>query len=589
LSAELPTLLSRHQQWVIHERVDIQADFDLSDQRDQARLLNWWLHHMRDEYGAPEESLGWGHLSSPIDPAAGPFATLVTYAMQKTYALREDVQNKFDISTRFGRVAFIDWFFRRGLFEDKLDETSYVHHILPELSSPATEAESKLPVNKFAALVLQRYKSEFKEATKKGLAGINRAFERVLNQRAPELLYLYRLLPDGVRPVNRKLSLPLVTAPGTDSSPQVDVSKGVNLIGYAHGAFGMGEHVKMAARALSGWSDKFSIVDVNAYAHARQPESDILSWSERPERYGTNIFHVNADVMAGALTTIGPSLGAGRYNIGYWAWELSQVPDAWQPSIDFVDEIWAPSLFIQEAFQGATNKPVVHMPLCVDLSFDTWKRRKDFGLPEDKFLFLYYFDSHSYYQRKNPFAALRAFKAAFADRQDVGLVIKTQNANENSPEWVDLLGISDGDPRIHILNQTMTKGEVLSLQVECDCFVSLHRSEGFGRGPAEAMWLGKPVIVTGYSGNMDFTLPDNSLLVDYQLVRVRALEYPFHRNQVWAQPDEDHAARQMRRLVDEPGLAKELGRRGAALMRTEYSYKPIGKRYLDRLKEIGAL
>lgn len=585
-----PSLLTPHQQWTYHERLDLHANFDLSKPRDQALLLNWWLHHMRDEYAAPEDAIGWGHLSSPFNPAAGPFDSLHTNLMQKTYLLRSDLQEKFDLANNRGRCAFIEWFLRYGLFEEKLDDTSYVHHILPELCTPATKAESTIPINKFAALVVYRYRSEFRLHSKHGAFSIARIFGDVLRRRAPELLYLYHLLPDGVWPVNPKLSLRSSSLSPDPGEPTPEkASKGVNMIGYAYGAFGMGEHVKMAARALSLWSDNFSIVDVNSYSHERQPEPDIQEWTERPERYLTNVFHVNADAICGALTTIGQSLGEGRYNIGYWAWELSKVPPAWQPSIDFVDEIWAPSRFIQEAFQEATDKPVIYMPLCVDLSFDTWKRRKFFGLPEDKFLFLYYFDSHSYYQRKNPFAALRAFKSAFPHRQDVGLVIKTQNARTDSREWLELLALAEGDERIHLLNKTMTKGEVLSLLVECDCFVSLHRSEGFGRGPAEAMWMGKPVIVTAYSGNMDFTLPDNSLLVDFELIRVRPAEYPFYRDQVWAHPDEEHAARQMRRLVEEAGLADELGRRAAALLRSEFNFKAIGKLYAGRLKKIGAL
>jgi glycosyltransferase involved in cell wall biosynthesis len=585
-----PSLLSRQQQWVFEERIDLHSDFDLSLEVDQARLLNWWVHHMRSEYAAPEEALGWGHLSQPVDPNAGPFANLVTLLMRKTYVLRDDIRATFDVRTVEGRVNFIEWFFRRGLFEEKLDETPYIHHILPELSAAAVSPEAELPVNKFAALVLYRYKSEFKPTDATSPASLQKAFNGVLNRVAPELLYLYNYLPDGVWPVNRSLSLRNVPrAPTSTATGVADEPQGANLIGYAHGAFGMGEHVKMSARALATWSDDFSIVDVNAYSHARQPEPDILAWSQRPERYGTNIFHVNADSIAGALNSVGPSLAEDRYNIGYWAWELSKVPEAWRASVDFVDEIWAPSHFIQEAFEEFTDKPVIHMPLCVDLSFDRWKRRQYFGLPDDQFLFLYYFDSHSYYQRKNPFAALRAFKAAFPNRRDVGLVIKTQNANINAPEWLELANLAEGDTRIYILNQTMAKGDVLSLQVECDCFVSLHRSEGFGRGPAEAMWLGKPVVVTGYSGNMDFTKADNSLLVDYELIRVKPGEYPFYKNQIWAEPDEEHAARQMRRLVEEAGLARDLGRRGAALMRTEYNFTTIGRRYFERLGEIRAL
>jgi glycosyltransferase involved in cell wall biosynthesis len=580
-------LLSPHQRWLYEERLDLHVTIDLAKPEDQARLLNWWLDQMPREYRAKVDNADWAHLAGPSNDDGGAFSGLISRLMIKTLLLRRKVREEHDLTTRHGRARFLDWYLRRGLFADKVDETPYLEHLLAALSERALRSESSLPVNRFAAIVLRRYRKSFEDVVPKGFAAVEKCFAQRLNVIAPELLFAYSRLSDGIRPANRRLSLQH-GGPG-QASKITPLPKGANMIGYAHGAFGMGEHVKMATRALSLWTDRFSIVDVDAYAHERQPEADILAWTERPEQYNTNIFHVNADAMAGALTSIGPAIGKDRYNIGYWAWELSKVPEAWRLSIDFVDEIWAPSRFIQDAFREATDKPVVYMPLCVDLSFGTWKRRAHFSLPADKFLFLFYFDSYSYFQRKNPFAALRAFKKAFEGRSDVGLVVKTQNARATSPEWLELLEMAEGDARIHILNRAMSKGEVLSLQAECDCFVSLHRSEGFGRGPAEAMWLGKPVIVTAYSGNMDFTLPDNSLLVDYELIRVRAGEYPFFRGQVWASPDEDHAATLMRRVVDEPGLAYELGKRGAALMRTDYSARAIGQRYADRLCEVGGL
>lgn len=581
-------LLSEQQRWLFDERVDLHAHIDLAKAEDQAKVIEWWVHHMPREYGARVDEADWTHLAEPANPEDDDaFSSLINRLMLKTFLLEKKVRARHDLSTRYGRVNFLDWYLRQGLFMDPVENTPYLERLLGALSANALPSESSLPINRFAAIVLRQYRKQFADDLSHGFDAIEINFGKRLNSVAPELLFIYSRLSDGIRPVNRLLSLRHASA--RVSEGKRTHTPGANMIGYAHGAFGMGEHVKMAARALSIWTDQFSIVDVNAYAHERQPEADILEWSERAERYRANIFHVNADAMAGALTAIGPEIGRNRYNIGYWAWELSKVPEAWRTSIDFVDEIWAPSRFIQDAFRAATDKPVIYMPLCVELSFGTWKRRTHFSLPEDKFLFLFYFDSYSYYQRKNPFAALRAFKKAFEGRTDVGLVVKTQNARSSSPEWLQLLEMAYGDPRIHILNRAMSKGEVLSLQAECDCFVSLHRSEGFGRGPAEAMWLGKPVITTGYSGNMDFTKPENSLLVDYELIRVRAGEYPFFQGQVWASPDEDHAASLMQRVVDEPGLAHELGRRGAALMRSEYSGRAVGKLYADRLREVGAL
>lgn len=576
-----PALLTDQQLWLFAER-RFESVFDLSQETEQARYLQWWVYHMRSEYQTGPESIDWQHLASPAPGLEGPFSAAISVAMKMMWLMRPELQSGFDLATSEGRGRYICWYYRWGLFQAGLDDTPYVAAALAELSKPCSFEESTLSINRFAAAVLTDLPCSVVSAVvEAGLVELEHFFVQALQQLAGELLFIYRLMPHGI------LAAP---SPTSCTSPSGPLRKyGANLLGYAHGAFGMGEHVRMTARALSHRTDAFTVVDVGAYPHTKQPEPDVVDWVSRKQRYRTDIFHVNADAMAAAVTSLGPGRFDGTYKIGYWAWELSKVPADWQTSIDFVDEIWAPSRFIQEAYQSFTRKPVVYMPLCVDLSFNSWRRRKHFGLPDRTYLFLYYFDGFSYYQRKNPYAALRAFKAAFPERQDVGLVIKAQNAKEDSPGWRELMELVAGDPRVFVINKTLTKSEVMSLQAECDCFVSLHRSEGFGRGPAEAMWLGKPVIATGYSGNVDFTRPDNSLLVDYRLVDVKRDEYPFWEGQVWAEPDEAHAAAHMRRLTAEPQLGAELGRKASMLMRSEFSYCAIGARYEARLKEIGAL
>jgi glycosyltransferase involved in cell wall biosynthesis len=120
----------------------------------------------------------------------------------------------------------------------------------------------------------------------------------------------------------------------------------------------------------------------------------------------------------------------------------------------------------------------------------------------------------------------------------------------------------------------------------CNSFVSLHRSEGFGRGPAEAMLLGKPVIVTNYSGNTDFTRPDNSCLVDYCLIPVRAGQYVFEEGQVWADVDIEHAAWHMKRLSEETTYATEIALRGQEFIREKFNSFVIGEIYARRLQEL---
>src|SRR5205814_4759773 len=110
-----------------------------------------------------------------------------------------------------------------------------------------------------------------------------------------------------------------------------------------------------------------------------------------------------------------------------------------------------------------------------------------------------------------------------------------------------------------------------------DCFISLHRSEGFGLGPAEAMSLSKPVILTKWSGNTDYMTSDNSIGIDYELVPV-AKEYgPYRPDQLWAEPDLDRAALWMKRLAEDQELARKIGRLGLETIKNEFSPKPAAR------------
>jgi glycosyltransferase involved in cell wall biosynthesis len=325
-------------------------------------------------------------------------------------------------------------------------------------------------------------------------------------------------------------------------------------------------------------------VGVSSRQQATLDHGEIVSGNP----YAANIFHVNADQMFVAYRHLGHDFFSNRYNIGYWSWELAKSPIEFLAAATLLDEIWAPSRFIQEAFIESADIPVEYMPLCVILPDFPRLDRRHFGLPDRAFVFLYTFDFLSFVERKNPFAAIRAFKLAFADRKaDVCLVLKVMHAEGESLHWRRMIELIDGDPRILIVNRTMNREEVLALFDVSDCFVSLHRSEGFGRGPAEAMYLGKPVIATNYSGTTDFTLEDNSCLVNYELVAVEDGQYPFNAGQQWADADATHAAWFMRRLYSDNAYARDLGARARAHMLAHFGQKTIGSNYEARLKKLG--
>jgi glycosyltransferase involved in cell wall biosynthesis len=362
---------------------------------------------------------------------------------------------------------------------------------------------------------------------------------------------------------------------------------GADLIGYSRGVLGMGEHVRMVARAMGAVGVPYGVVDyaLGLGNRLQRPDADIPVAGAPSRRCA--IMHVNADQMTRAYWYLGAEFFHGRRIVGYWAWELADCPMSWRPAIGMVDEIWAPSRFVQQAFSAHTVKPVVLMPLCVTIPNFIPLPHEAFGLVPEDFIFAFVFDCYSWVQRKNPLAAIRAFRKAFDQNEKVRLVLKAMNADRANPAWQALQAEVVGDPRITLIDETWSRERLLALLAICDAYVSLHRSEGFGRTPAEAMLLGKPVIATDYSGTQDFCRIDNSLLVDFRLVEVGVDEYPEGEGQVWADPKVAVAAAQMRRLFDDRGLAQRLGNAGRKTIESEFSAEAVGRRYAARLDETG--
>ncbi len=281
-----------------------------------------------------------------------------------------------------------------------------------------------------------------------------------------------------------------------------------------------------------------------------------------------------------------------KFNIGYFAWELPEFPDAWMPSLDYFDEIWCPSDFVRESIAIKAPFPVLTMPHAIGCERPTGSKqslRARFGLPADRFLFLCLFDLNSYTARKNPRAAIEAFRASGLASKGASLVIKVQNADLNPTDFA-ALGESIRDiPGTKLLSGTFSRTDVYALEAACDCFVSLHRAEGFGLAVAESMYLGKPVIATNWSATSEFLNRDNGFPVRFTLVTLAENSGPYTKGSTWAEPDVAHAAEQMVKVVSD---LTESGRIGAEAQRTiEARFSPavIGARYRRRLEAIAWL
>lgn len=315
---------------------------------------------------------------------------------------------------------------------------------------------------------------------------------------------------------------------------------------------------------------------------------DCLSSSQQPTlRAEVLICHFNAETALTDYAWLATRVKA-NWRIGYWAWELSTFPDEWMHAFGLYNEIWASTVFARDAFASRSPRPVHLMPMVVDIPAPgTSVSRAHFRLPKDRFLFFTNFDFRSFTARKNPIAAIRAFQQAFpTGRERVGLVVKTLHADHDLSGWHQLQLAAHRDRRIILVNRNMARIEIAGLMGVCDAYVSLHRSEGFGRGPAEAMLLGKPIIVTAYSGNMDFCRGDNACLVPAQLVPVKPGEYIGAEGAVWADADINVAANHMQRLAQDPVYCHQLGTEGRATIMSLYRADRIGSIYRTRLEDI---
>lgn len=379
---------------------------------------------------------------------------------------------------------------------------------------------------------------------------------------------------------------------------------GVNLVGYAYGQLGIGEDVRMAAKALLAANVPVCMVNFkpgpdipqndHSMAHLVVPEGE-----EAP--YAINLFCLTALEQGRFFAERGSAQMRGRYNIGYWPWELSRWPDAWRQLVHLVDELWVSTQHTLQSVQpvwtaGAPPSRLHCMPMAVELGPVANKGRRAalrrrYGLPQRAVLFCFSFDLNSSIHRKNPQAAVQAFLQAFAaeewNNKPIGLVIKIHPPKKRHAAWERLKTQANGDKRIHLVEQTLSRPDVLALYQACDCFVSLHRAEGFGRGIAEALQLGLHVITTDYSGNVDFCQrPEFQHQIDrvrYRLIKVRTGQYPYHQDQLWADPDVAHAAQCMQAFAQRKAHPLVAVPQGGWPV---FGAQDIGQRYRQRLQEI---
>ncbi len=350
------------------------------------------------------------------------------------------------------------------------------------------------------------------------------------------------------------------------------VSPGLTVTGFISAESGLGEAARGILRSLDAARIPYNVRNVD-FGPARRmvgahPSSEKL--------LGSHLLVINPDWILPALREIDREEWKGQYKIGQWSWELEKVPSYFRPLSALFDELWAPSEFAASTLRTISTVPVYCIPHCISCSPDARFDRTYFHLPTNRFLFLFVFDWMSGFERKNPLAVIRAFTSAFPEPSSASLILKCINADEMSAEFQDFLREAALHPDIHIMNGYMPREEVDGLLNCCDCYVSLHRAEGFGMTVAEAMMLGKPVIATDYSATAEFLKAENGFPIGFQLQKVQQSVGPYQKGNRWAEPDTKAAAQVMRALVESPVLGQEKGQKAAETIRSQFSAQRIG-------------
>ena len=325
--------------------------------------------------------------------------------------------------------------------------------------------------------------------------------------------------------------------------------EGVNLIGSIRAENGLGQSCRLVAGQLKASGLQFSVFNINFDANLRESDASYDEYITDSLPYRVNLFHVNPCELGNVFISM-PETWDGHYNIAFWLWELEEFPKEWVKYCSLFDEIWTPSVFAGYGIKQKTNVPVKTMPYVVTAPVEEAYIRKNFGLPENKFLYLVMYDTNSTNGRKNPQGAINAYKKAFPiEESDHGLVIKINNAQKRDMDR--LRGLLSGYRNVYFITETLGKKEVNSLIKCVDVFVSLHRSEGLGLVLIESMLLGTPVIATNWSSNTEFMDEESSCMVHYELIKNKKREGPYRKGCIWAEPDIDDTADYMIRLKND--------------------------------------
>lgn len=284
------------------------------------------------------------------------------------------------------------------------------------------------------------------------------------------------------------------------------------------------------------------------------------------------------------------------YSIGLFDWEMGWIPREWVDICNTLQEIWVPCHWTAEVAKKSGITRSIHVfGHCA--SPEDYSDGPALEFPEIPKGWFKFYSIFQWTERKNPEGLLRAYLTAFTDRDPVVLILKTYGENYSDDETRAVMGRIEEvkrkvggahQPKVLAILGMLTKDEMLGLHRMGDCFVLIHRAEGWGLPHFDACMMGKPVITTNYSANLEFTTTENSYLVGYKPVLVSGMDwFPWYaKDMTWADPDVGECTGAMRRVFKHRKQASARARMAQAYVHKKFSWSAIGAQMKLRIEQI---
>ena len=520
--------------------------------------------NLASDAAAVDEFLSWINEPVDVDPT-GP--TLTRLAMV-IYEDRRDLQQIYPDVLGKDRSRYVSWLLSRAKAEFGLDD----FFIRPMRKTEGVAASGRPIRDLGARLYVNVTNSLFH-------IGVGRWLEDRL----------------GRRFVNRARGFFLATGPDNEEDhlsisqgrrSQPPSPMGLNTVEYVYDGNPDREVAAVCAEAVQ--EHGFPVIFSRVSSRAADEQDRQALWVPEAHPYRFNCLHVDVDRVEIACEELGDAFFAGKYNIGYWGWEVDPFPDDWTDRFRFFDEIWVASSFVQKLVAPASPIPVIVTGAPVAAAAGAEVTRDQFGLPENRFLFLFAFDMLSGVERKNPYGVIEAYQRAFGSTpHQTQLVIWAANLHRFSEHARRLKRAVDSVAGT-LIDRDLRHPLVEGLIHNADAYVSLHRSEGFGWSIAKAMRFGTPTIATDYSAPQDYLNIGNGYPVGYGLTEMGKECGPYRRGSIWADADLDHAAAQMQRVVEHPEEARLKGQQAVSDIQRLFGREVVANRMVERLKRISS-